>query len=150
MLGKLLQSLWSMRAQFIKYFITGVSAVILDMLTLFFIKEFLHLRPVLAVVANQVLMLNYVFFINKYWSFKSNGATSSQAIRFLMVALMNYSIAVAWMWFFNEQIGIHYLIARIVNIAVAVAWNFLLYRYFVYRAVPASVPVDNPIKERVG
>jgi len=138
-----------MRAQFVRYFITGFSAVILDMLTLFVIKEYFNVRPVMAVVANQILMLNYVFFINKYWTFKANGTTASQAARFLLVSFLNYSIAIIWMWFFNEQIGINYLLARIGNIAVAVAWNFLLYRYFVYRIIQPSLPVDNPVKEEI-
>ena len=77
-------------------------------------------------------ILNFVFFVNKFWSFKADGATARQAIRFLIVAAGNYAIAVAWMWFFNERLGMNYLWARIINIAVAVAWNFLFYRYFVY------------------
>lgn len=123
-----------MRRQFIKYFITGVSAVVLDIASLYALKEHAGMRPVTAVIVNQIFILNFVFFMNKYWSFKADGATARQAVRFLIVAGCNYIIAILWMWFFNERLGLNYLLARIVNIAAAVAWNFLLYRYFVYAA----------------
>ena len=141
MILKFLRLLWSNRRQFIKYFITGVSAVILDIASLFVLKEYAGMRPMLAVVVNQFFILNFVFFVNKHWSFKANGATTRQVGRFLIVAGGNYIIAIVWMWFFNERLGLNYLLARVINIAVAVAWNFLLYRYFVY-AITATV--DNP------
>lgn len=145
MLIKLLRFIWSVRRQFIRYFATGVSAVVLDIATLYILKEYFGMRPLMAVVINQIFLLNFVFFMNKYWSFKAQGTTAVQAVKFLCVACLNYSVAVAWMWFFNERVGINYLIARIMNIAVAVAWNFLLYRYFVYRAKPQAAPVDNTV-----
>jgi putative flippase GtrA len=141
MIFKFLRWLWSIRRQFIKYFITGVSAVILDVGSLFILKEYAGMRPLFAVVINQVVILNFVFFINKYWSFKANGATARQVSRFLIVAGGNYIVAIVWMWFFNERLGLNYLLARVINIAVAVAWNFLLYRYFVYANTAA---VDSP------
>jgi len=136
MLG-ILKWVWSLRFQFLKYFITGVSAVVLDIASLYALKEYAGMRPVFAVIVNQIFILNFVFFVNKYWSFKADGATTRQAVRFLIVAGINYIIAVAWMWFFNERLGVNYLWARVANIAVAVAWNFLFYRYFVY--APALV-----------
>lgn len=128
-----------MRAQFTKYFITGISAVILDILTLYLLKEYAHLKPVWAVVVNQVVLLNYVFFINKYWSFKSQGMAHREMVRFLILAGVNYLISVAWMYVFNEKFGINYLLVRLANVALAVAWNFLLYRFWVYVA-----PKENP------
>ena len=132
MFKKIVSHFWSLRAKFIKYFITGVSAVILDILTLYLLKEYAHMRPVMAVVVNQLLLLNYVFFINKYWSFKATGMTHRQVVRFLAVCALNYAISVGWMWVFNEKLGINYLLARLLNVALAVAWNFLLYNHWVF------------------
>ncbi|MDD2757906.1 MAG: GtrA family protein [Patescibacteria group bacterium] len=144
MILKLIRWAWSMRHQFIKYFITGISAVILDIISLYALKEYAGLRPVYAVIINQIFLLNFVFFVNKYWSFKAQGMTTRQAVKFLCVAGVNYLIAVIWMWFFNERLGLNYLLARVINIAIAVAWNFLLYRYFVYRVFQPALPVNKP------
>jgi putative flippase GtrA len=143
MIKKIILHFWSMRHQFVRYFITGIIGVALDILSLFLLKQYAHLRPVVAVVINQAVLLNFVFFMNKHWSFKSQGSTHKQVVRFLIICGINYIISVTAMWFFNERMGFNYLLVRTANIAIAVAWNFLLYRYWVYR--PEIVP---PVEAR--
>lgn len=133
MIKKIILYFWSMRHQFARYFIIGFSGVILDVGSLYLLKQYLQLRPVVAVIINGIFLLNYVFFLNKHWTFKSNGITHEQIIRFFILAGFNYAVSIGWMFFFNEKIGINYLLTRISNIALAVAWNFLLYKYWVYK-----------------
>ena len=133
MLKKLFLHLWSMRQQFARYFVIGLSGVILDIGSLYLLKEFLHFRPVVAVIINGVFLLNYVFFLNKHWAFKSQGITHKQMVRFFILAGLNYAISVVWMYIFNHKFGFNYLLVRIANIALSVAWNFLLYKYWVYK-----------------
>ena len=118
--------------QFIKYFIVGISAVILDMATLYLLKSVVGLTAVWSIVINQILMSSYVFLLNKYWVFGSTGAFARQAIRYFSLAVVNYLIAIAWMWCFNEILGFNYLLVRLANIALSTVWNFLIYRFFVY------------------
>ncbi len=133
MIKKTLAYFWSIRQQFTKYFITGVSAVILDISSLAFFKEVLYFTPLEAIIVNQFFLLAYVFFVNKHWSFKSTGLTHRQMVRFLTLSGVNYLISVTWMWFWNEKFGFNYLGVRIVNVALSVSWNFLLYKYWVYK-----------------
>lgn len=118
--------------QFLRYFIVGCSAVLLDMATLYWLKTIIGLSAVWSIVINQLAMCSYVFLLNKYWVFTSSGAFARQAVRYFSLAAANYLIAIIWMWIFNEQIGFNYLLVRLVNIALSTAWNFLLYRFFVY------------------
>lgn len=134
MFQKLSQLITAHRKQFLRYFITGVTAVTLDILTLFIFKEYFHIRPVVAVIINQVLMLNYVFFINKYWSFEEkSGVKSKQVLRFFILQAFNYLFSVFCMWLFNEKLGFNYLIIRLFTIALMTAWNFLFYRFWIYK-----------------
>lgn len=133
MLKKIILRIWSMRQQFVRYFVIGIGAVILDVGSLYLLKEFLHLPPVVAVVINGIFILNYVFFLNKYWAFKSTGVTHKQMIRFFILAGVNYGVAIAWMYIFNHKFGFYYLFVRLANIALSVAWNFLLYKFWVYK-----------------
>ena len=118
--------------QFLRYFIVGCSAVLLDMATLYWLKTIIGLSAVWSIVINQLAMCSYVFLLNKYWVFTSSGAFARQAVRYFSLAAANYLIAIIWMWIFNEQLGFNYLLVRLVNIALSTAWNFLLYRFFVY------------------
>ena len=123
----------SAKKQFLKYFIIGVSGVFLDITTLYLLKEHFGFRPVSAVILNQVLILNYVFFLNKSWSFGSKGATRQQMAKFYILAGFNYIFSVIWMWILNEKFLVNYLLARVINIALAVSWNFLLYKFWVFK-----------------
>ena len=133
MIKKAILHFWSMRQQFARYFVIGFSGVILDVGSLFLLKEYLHLRPVVAVIINGVFLLNYVFFLNKYWAFKSTGITHKQMVRFFVLSAANYGISIGWMYIFNHKFGFNYILVRLFNIAISVAWNFLLYKYWVYK-----------------
>jgi len=138
MFKKILLHFWSLRREFVKYFIIGVSGVILDVGTLYLLKEYAHVRPVVAVIINQAFLINYGFFLNKFWAFKSKGMTHRQIVRFYLLAGANYLFSIAWMWLFSEHLGVNYLIARVANVALAVGWNFLLYKHWVYKGAESG------------
>ncbi|MDD4902513.1 MAG: GtrA family protein [Patescibacteria group bacterium] len=141
MLKKTLKFFWSLRRQFAKYFIVGVSAVILDMSSLIFLKEILHFPPFVAVLTNQVFILAFVFLLNKYWSFKEHSLTHRQLFRFGIVVIYNYSFAVSAMYVFNHLLAFDYRLVRLGSIILAVSWNFFLYKYWVYAASkPEALP----------
>ncbi len=141
----LLAKLWGYRAQFLRYFIVGGTAFILDMSSLYFIKEYFDLEPVQAVIINQAFILAYVFALNKKWSFGASGATHRQLVRFLTLAAFNYLVSVGWIWFFSHILGVYYLIARVSNIILATSWNFLLYKHWVYVHKTPAEPLDKTL-----
>jgi len=119
--------------QFRRYFTVGCSGVVLDLASLYLLKTTIGLTPVVAVIINQIGMAAYIFLLNKYWVFGSSGAFTRQVTRYITLMIVNYGIAIGWMWFFNSYLGFNYLLMRLANIALATVWNFLLYRFFVYR-----------------
>lgn len=124
---------WSLRREFAKYFLVGISAVAFDMGTLIAAKELLNIRPIYAVIINQLFVLAYVFFTNKYWSFRNTDLPHKQMARFIILATFNYFFSVFMMYIFNHHVGIDYRIVRMCTIAVMVPWNFFLYKYWVYK-----------------
>lgn len=132
-----------MRREFAKYFIIGISAFVLDLGSLFWLKERMGFSPVTAVIINQIFILNYVFFLNQRWSFRAKGATHKQIARFYLLALGNYLFSIFWMWLMHKQFNLNYLVARVANIIMAVAWNFFLYKYWIYRISQKPSAVEN-------
>ena len=130
-LRKLFSKFWS--KEFLRYFVVGSSSVLLDIGTLYCLKDFFGLSPVLSIVINQLIIYVYVFLLNKFWVFSIRSATLKQMIRYCILALINYIIAIIWMWFFHNILGINYLLVRLGNIALSTIWNFLIYRFFVYQ-----------------
>lgn len=130
---KIKETFLSSRKQLVRYFITGVSGVFFDLLTLYILKEFFKLGPVWAVAINQLIMYTYVFLMNKYWTFGVRGMTHRQMIKFYSLAIVNYLFSITWMWILNNRLGVNYLVARTGNIGLSTSWNFLLYKLWVYR-----------------
>ncbi|MBT3539058.1 GtrA family protein [Candidatus Parcubacteria bacterium] len=126
---------WSVRHQFAKYFVVGFSGVFLDMGTLILFKEKFGWTPVFAVVINQIFLLTYNFFLNKYWSFRNREMPHKQLVRFLSLAGFNYVFSVIMMYIFSDHFNFDYRLVRIGTIIVMVSWNFFLYKYWVYREV---------------
>lgn len=121
------------RRQFFGYALVGSTGTILDLITLAFFKEILGWRPVTAVIVNQIICINYIFFLNKRFTFGAQGKTLKRLWDFILLSVWNYVFAVAWMYFLNEKMGYNYLVVRITSIILAVSWNFLLYKYWIYR-----------------
>lgn len=134
MVKRMINYAWSVRHEFSKYFIVGVSGLILDMGTLILFKEWFGLTPTVAVVVNQAIILTYNFLLNKYWSFRNKEMPHKQIVRYVLLAGFNYAFSVFIMYIGSERLGYDYRAVRIATIAAMVAWNFLLYKYWVYRA----------------
>lgn len=122
--------------EFLRYFIVGSTSVLLDVGTLYILKQVLGWSAVMAVVINQIIIWIYVFFLNKFWTFSSKGNLTKQMIRYFILAIINYIIAIVWMWTLNGILGQNYLLVRMSNIVLATIWNFILYKIFVYKADP--------------
>jgi len=119
--------------QFLSYTWIGMSAVLLDLISLTIFKEFFGVRPFIAVIINQAFLILYVFTLNKTLTFKNTDLPTHQFIRFCILATWNYLFAVGAMFILNELYEVHHLIVRIGCITLAVSWNFLLYKKWVYR-----------------
>lgn len=129
---KLLKYFWSLRHQFIKYFIIGITGVFLDVGSLILLKEKFGWTPTLAVVVNQIFILVFNFSLNKYWSFREKSLPHKQIVRYLILAGLNYVFSITVMYIFNHVLGWDYRLIRLATIAVMVSWNFFLYKYWVY------------------
>ena len=102
MVKRTLKYFWSIRKQFAKYAIVGISGVVLDMGSLMLLKEFFGLIPFVAVIINQSFLLAYNFTLNKYWSFENHLLPHRQLVRYLTLAVWNYVFAVLAMYLFYQ------------------------------------------------
>lgn len=121
------------KRQLFFYVVIGGSAFILDMGFLIFFKEILRVKPVITVIFSQIIIINYVFFLNKHFSFQSLGRTHRQIAKFYLLAGWNYLFGIGWMGLLNEIWHWNYLVVRVAGIVLAVSWNFLLYKFWVYK-----------------
>lgn len=132
MVKKIIRYAIDARHAFMKYFIVGILGVILDLGTLTLFREQFGIAPYIAVILNQIILIVFNFTINKLWTFKNTAMPHTQLVRYLMLFVFNYALAVLFMFIFNEHMGIDYRLVRICTIVLAVGWNFFLYRHWVF------------------
>lgn len=142
MVTRVMRYAWSIRVQFMKYFLVGISGLFLDIGTLIIFREFFGWEATNAVIVNQFIVLGYNFSLNKYWSFSNMDMPHKQVVRYLILAAFNYAISVAAMYVGNDRAGFDYRLVRIGTIAAMVSWNFFLYKYWVYKLEPGRVSPD--------
>lgn len=142
MFKSLFYKMWSLRRKFIRYFIVGISGLVIDIGLLWLLKERGHMRAVIAIIFSQIIVLSYNFTFNKLWAFGSKGLSHTQLVRYIVTAAWNYFFAIVFMWVFNEKLGLNYLIVRLVSIALMVSWNFLLYHFWIFPRQTAPLPMD--------
>ena len=121
------------KKKFMKYFVVGISGLILDIGLLYLASDVLGIRPLFALLVTQIIVITYNYLLNKYWSFENRGAHGRQLARYSVVLGFNYLFGEAAMYFGNEVFDVHHLLIRIATVALAVSWNFLLYNYWVYK-----------------
>lgn len=121
-----------MRGEFGRYFVVGITGLVVDMGTLWIFIDKFHWAAIPSLMLNQIIVLTFIFYLNKLWAFKSAGQTHKEVQRYLVLYFFNYIIAIAWMWFWHNKLGFEPKLVRLINIILAVSWNFLLYKFFVY------------------
>lgn len=131
--GSFTRNLWSMRHEFVKYFVVGVSGVIIDLGTLIFFKQAFGFSGIVSVACNQALVLIYNFLLNKYWSFRNRALPGRQIVRYATLAALNYIFSIGVMYVGNGLLGIDYRLVRIATIIIMVPVNFFAYKFWVYR-----------------
>jgi putative flippase GtrA len=141
MIKRTVRYIWAAKRELAKYIAVGLSGVLLDIGTLKFLT-FHGLRPTLAIIINQALLLTYNFLLNKYWSFANREMPHKQVVRYIILATWNYFFSVVMMYVGNEYFGFDPVLVRVASIAVMTMWNFVLYKHWVYRS---AEPVYNLI-----
>lgn len=126
------ERLYQSRYQIAKYLLVGCSTVVLDLTTLVFLKEYVRLSAVWAVVVNQVFVFLYNFSLNKYWSFLNFALPYRQFVRYLTLAAFNYGISILSMIIIHTWLHYDYRLVRLGSIMLVASWNFFFYKYWVY------------------
>lgn len=121
------------RAQIYKFFVVGVSGVLLDLGLLFLFSQIVHIWPPFAVVLVQTCVLSYNFLLNKYWAFGVKDNIKSQFWKYTLLVIANYALSFGSMYLFYHIFSFNYMIIRVSTIACIFPFNFLAYKYWVYR-----------------
>ncbi len=116
-----------------KYLSSGVLSVGVDYAILYLLTSIFGVYYLYSTIFSFLAGFLTNFFLNKYWTFKKEGDTISQMVKYGILAGINLLVTLGLMYLLTTNVGINYLISRGMVLVVVTGWNFLLYKYVVYK-----------------
>jgi dolichol-phosphate mannosyltransferase len=121
--------------QLIKFFVTGLTNLFLDLALLAFFVEIVRLPLVIAAPVTSVIVVTNVFIMNKLWTFKNKEKkVASQGVKFILVYASSIIMVNVLTLAFTEYAGIWYIPSRIVSILLCALWNYSWMHFGVFGA----------------
>lgn len=116
-----------------KYAIVGLISGIIDFGILFILTDFFHLYYLASATISFILGGASNYWMNKNWTFKSDGQHRKQLPVFFVIAtsgllLNNYILFIS-----VEHFGFHYLWGKVLAAAIVLFWNFFGNKYLTFR-----------------
>ena len=118
--------------QFVRYFISGGSAVLLHWLILIGLVELFAVSPMVATAIGFVVgfLLNYSLL--QSWVFETSGNHRLFLMRYVVVTCITFVLNMGLFWLLYESMSINYSIAQVIATGVVFLVNFLINRSFTF------------------
>lgn len=115
-----------------KFIICGGTGFVLDMGSLNAMVEYGNVNAHIAGILSSFVGATFVFFVNKFFTFKNREKAGSQVMKFVLVygvsIVGNAAIYNLLLW-----IGLPYLWSKVVAIGIGAVWNYALSHGFIFK-----------------
>lgn len=120
---------------YIKYAISGATAGLAQVATLYVLVEMFYVWYMYAVVAGFCAALVVGFLFQKFWTFSDKNFSTMhiQWFWYFMIALGSLSLNLVLMHFFVEVVKIWYLFAQVLTIGFVAILSFLLNKNITFK-----------------
>ncbi len=132
------------RMQFLRFLLVGSINTLVGYALIFAGMYLLHLSPELSNLLGYSVGLVISYFLNKYYTFKSNESSHTEKLRFLMVFAVAYPANLALLMFLTRILGLHAGLSQIVAGALYVVVSYLMNRRFVFSARQPAENISSP------
>jgi putative flippase GtrA len=116
-----------------KYIITGVISFGSEYAIMYILTSFFHIWHITSNTIAILIVFWVNFFLNKYWSFKSDKKLVKQLILYLLLFAFNLGASNVIMYCFTDIWGVSYLISKVISTGMIVSWNFIIYKKVIYK-----------------
>ncbi|NSW92611.1 MAG: GtrA family protein [Firmicutes bacterium] len=119
--------------QFLKYVTTGGISFGAEYTMFYMLFRILKLWYIWSNSIAMTFGFTISFFLNRFWSFKSQGNAYRQFIMYGVLFLVNLFISNMLMLLFSGTFGIKPLISKLVTVGILVCWNFVIYKKVIFK-----------------
>ena len=122
--------------QIAKHLAVGASGVIVNWLVFSLLRQYFNLPTMYSIVIVHIVLISYIFPLQKYFTFKSNGNTLTAFFKFVINSLGYIAIDFFLSWFFIDFLKIMPAIGKAVGLALLTPLSFLFQKYWVFMINP--------------
>jgi putative flippase GtrA len=109
-----------------RYCIVGACGTLIDIVSLFLLREFIHIDLYVAVTISFVLAATSNFYFNKIWTFKDRSPRIfRQYALFMGISCIGLCLTLGGMWLFVSVLGIWYILSKLIVSGLVMIFNFL-------------------------
>lgn len=119
--------------QFIKYVITGLVSLTVEISLLYFLTEVVNFWYIYANSLALLIVFVINFSLNRFWAFRSQQPFMKQFITSGILFVFNLLVGNVIMFFFTETIHLYYMFSKVIATGLAVTWDFFLYKFYIYK-----------------
>ncbi len=118
-----------------KYYIVGVSGVLINLGILYVLKEYVGLWYLVSSAIAIYVSMTTNFFLNKAWTF--NDTAIKQPVifmyaKFIGISIIGMLIQLGFNYLFVDKAHLYYLLAALISIVIASGINFILNRHITF------------------
>lgn len=117
---------------YIKYLFSGGAAFVAEY-SLFSLLVVLDVHLIIANTFSFIVGLVVSFTLNKKVVFGSTGQTHSQAVKYVVIALINLALSNIVIHVLVTQFDTNPFIGKIIMIAIIACWNYVLFSKIVFK-----------------
>lgn len=116
----------NLSAQFLRYFVAGGVAFVVDIALLYLLTEFAKLHYLFSASAAFMagIAVNYALSVSWVFNHRSVDNRMHEFAIFAVIGILGLAFNAALMWFFTELVGFHYLGSKMIAAALIFLFNF--------------------------
>jgi putative flippase GtrA len=121
--------------QFIRYFVVGGTAFIVDIGSLYILTEFFGIYYLISASISFILGLITNYLLSISWVFNKRTLDSKKLEFgvFTLIGIVGLALNGVLIWFFTEYLQIYYILSKIIAAAIILSWNFAARRFILFR-----------------
>jgi putative flippase GtrA len=118
----------STKVQYVRSFVAGGLATVLDMTILFLLTEYAGLHYLLSAAAGFLFGVVILYIINVTWIFERKNKISRQQefLLFGAISIVGLLCNEGIIFFVVDVLGLWYMIAKLISTVVVFSFNFIL------------------------
>lgn len=118
--------------QIFKFIIVGGVATVIDFLSIFIFKEFLHIPVIISNTLSFCIATIYNYIASVRWVFDvdENKDKKKTFVTFIVFSVIGLILNDLIMWFTTDMFQIYYLIGKIIATCFVMIFNFITRKIF--------------------